>query len=134
MGSEMCIRDRTNTTSRAGFNGAMHCARQHSLVSIASGAWDVREWCTCELGRESVMSVRACLGGAARHQGCALGVVAAALAELPDTSVPPSGQPNLGAAERSDAPLRGSVADRATGQPQEESRTSARESRGLRAE
>ena len=46
----------------------------------------VRAW-ACE----SVMCVRACLGGAARHQGCALRVVAAALAELPDTSVPSSG-------------------------------------------
>ena len=41
----------------------------------------VRAW-----AYESVMCVRACLVGAARHQGCALRVVAAALAELPDTS------------------------------------------------
>ena len=41
----------------------------------------VRAW-ACE----SVMCVRACRGGVARHQGCALCVVAAALAELTDTN------------------------------------------------
>ena len=85
----------TNTTSRAGFNGAMHRARQHSPVSIAWGVGRARVVHVRAWACESVMCVRACLGGAARHQGCALRVVAAALAELPDTSVPSSGQPNL---------------------------------------
>ena len=85
----------TNTTSRAGFNGAMHRVRQHSLASIAWGVGRARVVHVRAWACESVMCVRACLGGAARHQGCALRVVAAALAELPDTSVPSSGQPNF---------------------------------------
>ena len=72
--------------SRAGFNGAMHRVRQHSLVSIAGGVGRARVVHVRAWACESVMCVRACRGGVARHQGCAVRVVAAALAELPDTS------------------------------------------------